>query len=518
MKKIYLFISMLAMTMGFMACSNDEDFVEETHQGNKMVIVASLDEITRTSLTPENKVYWSQGDKIWVGDKEFTLVGEGGSTTGTFEAETTLANGKYDAFYGVNKNFLPATHEYDATKKINEAPMYASVTVADGKVGTSSVQFRNLCGLLKLTIAQKAGVNLRSIKMTADQDLAGSFNITKDGFLPSELNNGSKEIVLDCIGQNGVSLGSGSDFYIYLPAGSYTNVKFVFVSTAGATCTKTLKAGKSIDIERSEITPVTFSANSINFVEDNHDYIDLGLSKLWATKNIGATSETGKGDYYAWGEVASKKNYSWATYEWGIGSETELTSITKYNTKGSQFTSSDDAASVNWAGDWVTPTKADWDELKSYCHWEFVPGYTDADGNKADGFIVYKSKDRITDADRELNLHPSTYYRERTTVDEGTLFRPNKVTYDPDPFIFLPVTGFYQGTYLQNAGSSSTGQQKNNYVYAWASTLSTTNVNNGVCFRGSGKSDINVSSNDRRYGLPIRPVKNNPNYNANQNK
>ena len=44
-------------------------------------------------------------------------------------------------------------------------------------------------------------------------------------------------------------------------------------------------------------------------------YVDLGLSVKWARCNLGATAPEETGDYFAWGEVAPKSCYDWATYE-----------------------------------------------------------------------------------------------------------------------------------------------------------------------------------------------------------
>ena len=58
-----------------------------------------------------------------------------------------------------------------------------------------------------------------------------------------------------------------------------------------------------------------------------YTFVDLGLPSglIWATKNLGATTETEYGYYYAWGETSTKTDYSWDTYTYG----TRL-NITKY--------------------------------------------------------------------------------------------------------------------------------------------------------------------------------------------
>ena len=44
-----------------------------------------------------------------------------------------------------------------------------------------------------------------------------------------------------------------------------------------------------------------------------HEYVDLGLSVKWATCNVGASSPSGYGNYYAWGETSPKNDYSSST-------------------------------------------------------------------------------------------------------------------------------------------------------------------------------------------------------------
>ena len=55
--------------------------------------------------------------------------------------------------------------------------------------------------------------------------------------------------------------------------------------------------------------------------------VDLGLSVMWATCNLGANSPEEYGDYYAWGETEEKSDYSWDTYKWCKGT---LDTMTKY--------------------------------------------------------------------------------------------------------------------------------------------------------------------------------------------
>ena len=115
--------------------------------------------------------------------------------------------------------------------------------------------------------------------------------------------------------------------------------------------------------------------------ENGHEYVDLGLPSgiKWATCNVGADSPEGYGDYFAWGETQPKSYYDLSTYKYCNGS---YDTMTKYCTKSGYGTVdnkttlelSDDAARVNWGGNWRMPTKAEQDELRdsSNCTWTWT--------------------------------------------------------------------------------------------------------------------------------------------------
>ena len=104
------------------------------------------------------------------------------------------------------------------------------------------------------------------------------------------------------------------------------------------------------------------------------DAIDLGLSVKWASWNVGATTPEGYGYHYAWGETTVhwsdsgyESNYKWSDYS-------------KYNTKtaygpvdnNTELDPEDDAAHVNWGGNWRMPTREEWTELMENCTWTWV--------------------------------------------------------------------------------------------------------------------------------------------------
>ena len=105
--------------------------------------------------------------------------------------------------------------------------------------------------------------------------------------------------------------------------------------------------------------------------ENGYGYVELGLSVKWATTNVGASSPTDFGGYYAWGETRtkSKSSYDWSNY---FDTNDSGKSFVKYTAKETNLDVSDDAAHVNWGGAWRMPTKAEQDELREKCTWTWT--------------------------------------------------------------------------------------------------------------------------------------------------
>ena len=101
-------------------------------------------------------------------------------------------------------------------------------------------------------------------------------------------------------------------------------------------------------------------------------YVDLGLSVLWGTFDLGATKYLERGDVFAWGETTTKDSYEWSTYKWCLGSDE---SIFKYSLSvdtpqadgKTSLDPADDAAHVILGGKWRMPTAAEFLELLKNC-------------------------------------------------------------------------------------------------------------------------------------------------------
>ena len=112
-------------------------------------------------------------------------------------------------------------------------------------------------------------------------------------------------------------------------------------------------------------------------ITNGHDYVDLGLSVMWATMNVGANAPEEYGDYFAWGETEPKDSYRWKTYKWCEGSDDTMTKYctrSKYGTVDNKtvLDLEDDAAHANWGGTWRMPTVVELTELEEMCNWEWT--------------------------------------------------------------------------------------------------------------------------------------------------
>nr|MBQ5605331.1 InlB B-repeat-containing protein [Bacteroidales bacterium] len=197
-------------------------------------------------------------------------------------------------------------------------------------------------------------------------------------------------------------------------------------------------------------------------MEEGYTYVDLGLSVEWATRNVGAERREAYGDYFAWGETQPKSNYAWETYQWGIASDL----LTKYcidaahgkngATDGKTVLElSDDAARVQWKGDWRMPTLAEQQELREKCTWQwknlngiagyevtgpsgksiFLPaaGFKNNDAlHQAGSYGCYWSSNLYeiqSDYAYYLNIIPSTHEQAQYSRSYGYSLRPVYTTY-----------------------------------------------------------------------------------------
>ena len=134
---------------------------------------------------------------------------------------------------------------------------------------------------------------------------------------------------------------------------------------------------KQLSIQVQQVDSIVFDNNTSGPEppEPSGDAVDLGLSVLWATRNVGAEKPQDYGYYLSWGELTPKETYTNETYEYAY-----VETLNYIDIYGTQY----DAAHVLWGDNWRMPTSAECEELVQNCTWEWC-SLEDTNGIKVTG-------------------------------------------------------------------------------------------------------------------------------------
>ena len=488
MKKYIQSMMAFAAIVSFASCSSeDNNTTIENESATKVMTFTATQEgneaSTRAILSGTN-IHWESEDEISLlyssENKQFTLTGGAGSTSGKFSGEAGQST-SYTAVYpyqehaslsgdDVSNVTLPATQ----TATDNSFDKNAALMMAQSNSNT--LNFKNVVGYVKV----KPTFNCTRIDLKAFDNsavLAGTGTVSYNNGEP-KLDLSNAETKNDAITLTG-DIKAGNYYYIAVPP-------------------VTLKAGWTIEFtakdngklySRKGTNPITFTRNKVTDLGEfatTGDYwydpvradqeVDLGLTITIGTKNYKvifaksnltttglATNEYDYGDYFAWGAIKpwyteiDKTSSPWtATWEKSGGYKStnapfynsSTQSYTKY-TPGDALEASDDAARQILKGDWRIPTTEIWAAL----------------------------------------VNNSTKVWDST--NKGYKFTKNSQT------LFLPAAGNVWGTSFENVGSSgrywsgTTASLQENADY-----LNFDNVNLYAQDKGS-----------RNQGFPVRPVR-----------
>jgi len=212
-------------------------------------------------------------------------------------------------------------------------------------------------------------------------------------------------------------------------------------SANGDTLTLCTKEGNQWKLATGKLDSLTITTCDAANV---HEAVDLGLSAMWATCNVGASKPEEWGDLYAWGETSTKDNYSESTYEYYQNQQYEYIGV---NICGTKY----DAARQQWGTEWRLPTRSEVSELITRCQWT---------AETRNGVAGY-----------------------RVTANNGNS-------------IFLPCCGLQTGTERTNTDTGG---------FYWTGSLDRTTPSSAynLNFRGY---DAEWTAS-RAYGMALRPVK-----------
>ena len=211
-------------------------------------------------------------------------------------------------------------------------PMLGTITTGDND--SKKISFKCLGGLAVIRFAKMPATS-GTLTVTADQQLSGNYTVSDLSATDAQITMATTTTEADKQVEftfSEASTDNAGVFYLPLAVGTYTNVKVTIAYGDNNATTQTIDCG-SVEITRAGVTAVSIETYSNNLVRtllcssngttytyyylgsnkysiNNYEFVDLGLDVLWATMNIGATSSTAYGNYYAWGGTTAKTSFS----------------------------------------------------------------------------------------------------------------------------------------------------------------------------------------------------------------
>ena len=528
MKKIFYFIAFFAMVSAASSCT--DNLAPQTNESSERYITATFAASpTKTTLGDDLTPRWAAGDEIWVSDGansgKVTLTA-GDIAEGASRCSFLLPEGVVDSPIYAVYPYNAAKGEINNKKQIviiipeTQDGSFKSANICAASTDGNTLSFYNATAIFRINAGQ---TGVKSVTITsADASLSGevgaSFNT--DG------------VYLEENGENGGTVKVSSETALetyYIAAAAFPEqtpfrLDFEFAKSEMQVAYKS-KSSASLAVNNFytiDITGYTFSYP---------EFVDLGLSSglKWAFKNLGASAPQEAGNYYAWGSTDvvysslsgntftfndskpssdayanvswdKSKGWAWENCPWtnGTYSDTNWKVFTKYTTSSNycygdspdskDVLECDDDAAYQIDNSWEMPTKADFNELCGGCYLVWCDGSTKQyNGTTVPGYVVFKNKGSEAGTLAYGNTECNSNYCLGTSESPTT-----------DVHIFLPAAGYGSGSELTEASSHG--------AY-WSTEF----YKDGCCWGYHlyfGDSEFDTSHyKDRRYGMPIRPVK-----------
>lgn len=273
MKKNILLIAGSVLAFTAVSCSLEENTEPVVDSVVPMEFTADAT-ATRTAITEDNDVIWSEDDAISVfdgaGNHKFT-AGTAGSTTTKFSGEAESGKETYYALYPYSADaslagttihsVLPA-NQYSTADGTFDTMLAPAVAKAEEN---GNLTFVNVAGLVKFTFTGAGDRAVKSISMTADQSLTGSYSVDMSGeefsaVATASASAGETPAVsgITLTAKEG-NLAAGPYYLVALP-GTYSNVKISVVLSDGA---KLNGSVGTLDIKAGKIKPTTIDLTEV---------------------------------------------------------------------------------------------------------------------------------------------------------------------------------------------------------------------------------------------------------------
>ena len=486
MKTTIKFVLLLFAAVLGIACNDIIENAEPLFPEEEIVLTA-----TREGFTPctksfridDGSVWWSPAEKVSVfygsgsnGGSKFVSMNTSIAETVELQGSVQMSGSEKDfwAVYPFSEdNFCDGnsiTTVIPSSQTAVEGNFSNDAFPAVAKSSTLNLAFWNICGGIKFFISRD-DIKSVTFKGNNNEPLAGKVKVAfgTDGTpTVTEVIDAQTEVTI--VAPDDGTFKVGKYYYITLLTAKLSSGFTMFFETGNTR--GTVVSDKAQEVKRSVFGVLKNIDSKVKEWESSvvePEWVDLGLSVKWATCNVGATKPEEFGDYFSWGEIEPKNNYSWATYKYDNGQLIKYCPKNKASYWGGsgepdnllELASEDDAAYMKRSDNWRMPTEEDWNEFINYC---IFTGTNNYKGSGIAGSIVQ-----------------------------------SKIPGYTDKSIFLPFSGFRDdtnGTGLIEAGS---------YGFYWTSSLLAERPLDALS-ANIGFGDGGVYYAGRHQGLSVRPV------------
>ena len=368
MKTTFKFIiAVLSAIAVFASCQKElgEKTSDSGQKDGLRVITVQFDNPTKASLGTDGLTpKFADGDKIRVSNntesKECEVSVSGDEATFTTDLTGNLT-AIYPAAAAVFTGTGPITDPFFKVEAYQDGTI-AKAIIAKAEIADASscatATFRCQTALFQITPPAGATTfTVTSLKAVVSGARTGdAVAINTEG-----ADDAAKRVIT-------VTVPSDGTAYVALKAGvNLTDLSFDAGETYG------MKGIPAKDITAAGKTDATAANTKYTIGNTNwHPYVTID-GKKWATMNVGATSETDAGHYFAWGYAEGCVRNT-ADSGWVLASDNTTTkgfdTADFPNRVASSF---QDAATSNWGGSWRMPTRAEFEALEQG-YWVSDPG------------------------------------------------------------------------------------------------------------------------------------------------
>ena len=483
-KFLWAVLPMMAAALTMTACGGDDvadtkpvpvsptDKTDVTQKTIPYTVTVTGDPETTRATTDGLVMKFADGDKLYVQNS-------GGDIHGVLTIDEGIGNGHAtfsgDLYYEASNP--PTTSTSLTATLVSSDDEVAQISSDDKVTGFTYPTENNVCSTLAEAVSkysQLQGTANYGSTFTLTQSTAFlKFKVwLEDGTLPTE-----KAVAVSVTkdGSNTIGTGtvsaSGTTRFVDTYAEFYVPVPYNTTITTDATMCIANVGSDDESITYGGTADKTLSGGKVYNITKTKDFVRLWAGgPVWATKNLGASSVTDYGNYYAWGNTDGYAQSESHDFDWPLcayciySAETKtLTTLEKYNFNANygevdnktQLEYDDDAAYVASSGTWRMPILTEFEALLS-----------------------------------------NTKYKWTTGSVNGGMFSGKEESSYKDKAIFLPAAGSRAGNKLYYQTESG--------CY-WSSTIDMTDVEDGSGLHfSSGLADTEC---DTRYtGRSVRPV------------